>query len=63
MSGIQSLEDTYKSKDKMFDAVHRQSGVSVSMIRKLWYGERKNPSIAVLDALAHAVVVLTGRRL
>ena len=63
MSGIQSLESTYKSKEKMFEAVFRQSGVSKSMITKIWYGERKNPSIDVMHRLAGAVVILAERRL
>jgi len=63
MSGLQAIEATYKSKEKMFEAVNRQSGVSVSMITKMWYGERKNPSVDVMDKLASAVSILVERRL
>ena len=62
-TGLQSLEPTYNTKMDMFKAVRRQSGVSVSMISKFWYGERSNPSINVMDKLADGVRVLTERRL
>jgi len=63
MRGLQALEDTYDSKIQMFTSVSRASGVSVSLITKLYYQQRKNPTIDVLDNLADAVALIEERRL
>jgi len=47
----------------MFTSVSRASGVSVSLITKLYYQQRKNPTIDVLDNLADAVALIEERRL
>jgi len=62
MSGLHSLEVTYKSKIAMIRAVSRQSGVSTSLLLKLYYGQRKNPTIDIMDKLADAVAILEERR-
>ena len=63
MRGLQALEDTFDSKIQMFTSVSHMSGVSVSLITKLYYGQRKNPTIDVLDNLADAVALIEERRL
>ena len=46
----------------MFDGVAKQSGVSESMVRKMYYGSRANPSVDVLDKVRAAVGMLLERR-
>jgi len=55
MNGLQSLANNYATLDELFDAVARQSGVSKSMITKIYYGEKTNPSVRILDMFALAV--------
>ena len=62
MSDIQSLAETYKTKPDLFAAVARQSGVSKSMVTKLYYGQRA-PTVALLDKLAAGVNQLVARRI
>jgi transcriptional regulator with XRE-family HTH domain len=62
MTNIQSLAETYKTKPELFAAVARQSGVSESMVTKMYYGQR-TPTIGILDKLAAGVDQLVERRL
>jgi len=60
---IQRLANTYKNKDELFQAVARQTGVSVSMVIKVYYGQRTDPGVTVLDKLVAGVNQLVERRL
>ena len=56
------LAQTYKTLEDMFAGVAKQSSVSESMIRKMYYGSRANPSVDVLDKVTAAVNLLMERR-
>ena len=56
------LAQTYSTLELMFNGVALQSGVSESMVRKMYYGSRANPSVDVLDKVAAAVSLLIERR-
>jgi len=56
------LAKTYNTIEELFMAVARQSGVSESMIRKMYYGSRGNPSVNVLDKVSASVIALLERR-
>ena len=55
------LRQNYPTLELMFMGVAKQSGVSESMIRKMHYGSRANPSVDVLDKVTAAVAVLLER--
>jgi len=56
------LRKTYGTLEEMFNGISKQSLVSESMIRKLYYGSRANPSVDVLDKVTTAVNLLLERR-
>ena len=56
------LAQTYSTLEIMFEGVAKQSGVSESMVRKMYYGSRANPSVDVLDKVTAAVGTLLERR-
>jgi transcriptional regulator with XRE-family HTH domain len=61
--GLQALEAAYSSKMEMFRSVARQSGVSLSLVSKVFYGQRSNPTISTLDRLADSISLLAERKL
>ncbi len=63
IDGMQSLGNTYGTVQELLDDVARQSGVSESMTRKLYYGAMSNPGVKVLDKIVEAVDHLTEKRL
>ena len=56
------LAQTYKTLEDMFAGVAKQSCVSESMVRKMYYGSRANPSVDILDKVTAAVNMLMERR-
>ncbi len=62
MTNIDALAKTYKTKPALFAAVARQSGVSESMVTKMYYGQR-TPTIRILDKLTAGVDRLIAKRL
>ena len=63
VSDIESLAVTYKNKLKMFHAVANLSNVSFSIVHKIYYAQRPNPTINTLDKLVVGVRVLAKRML
>ena len=53
--GMQSIVRKNGSKKLSFDLISKVSGVSTSMVAKFFYGDRDNPTLEVLDAMAAAV--------
>ena len=62
LNNMGRLAKKYKTLESMFDGVAKQSGVSESMVRKMYYGSRANPSVDVLDKVTAAVGMLLERR-
>ena len=56
------LAQTYSTLEEMFAGVARQADVSESMVRKMYYGSRGNPSVNILDRVTSSVNVLLERR-
>jgi len=62
LANMGRLAQTYPKLEAMFEGVAKQSGVSESMVRKMYYGSRANPSVDVLDKVTASVTVLLERR-
>lgn len=62
LTSMGTLRKKYRTLDLMFEGIASQSGVSESMIRKLYYGARTNPSGDVLDKVTAAVGMLLERK-
>ena len=58
LMGINSLIEKYGTKTETFEALAKASGVSASMIAKLHYGAKTNPSGEVIDKLTEAITYL-----
>ena len=62
LANMGRLAQTYQTLESMFNGVSKQSNVSESMVRKMYYGSRANPSVDILDKVTAAVNVLLERR-
>jgi len=61
IADMQALVDYFDTKEDLFMAVARQSGVSHSMARKIYYGQRQNPGVSTLDSLVAGIDQLMER--
>ena len=58
LAGMRGLELKYDRKDDLFADISKLSGVSESMCRKFYYGDRSNPSVDIIDKLSAGVKAL-----
>jgi len=61
ISDMQFLVGYFDTKEDLFAAVARQSGISHSMARKVYYGQRQNPGVSTLDSLVAGINQLMER--
>ena len=62
LANMRGLASKYKTKDDLFADVARVSGVSESMCRKVYYKDRKNPSVDIIDKLSTGVKALVANK-
>ncbi len=55
ISDMQLLANRYRTIQELFDAVAKASGVSESMTRKLYYGQKVNPTVDIMDKLSDGI--------
>ena len=62
LTGMRILSSKYKTKKAFVDALTNASGVSASMITKVYSRDRKNPSAVIIDRLATGIYALQANK-